>query len=63
MGIESLIATNAEEYAAIATRLGVEADYRQSICEEIAQKNEHIFAPEKTLRNYEQFFESAIYSN
>jgi predicted O-linked N-acetylglucosamine transferase (SPINDLY family) len=58
MGIESLIAADAEEYAAIAVRLGTEPDYRQSMSEKIIQKNEFVFAPNKTLHNYEQFFES-----
>ena len=34
----SLIATDAEEYAAIAVRLGKEPDYRQSMSEQISQK-------------------------
>jgi len=59
MGIESLIAADAEEYAAIAVRLGTEPDYRRSISEQIIQKNEPVFSPEETLRDYEQFFESA----
>jgi predicted O-linked N-acetylglucosamine transferase (SPINDLY family) len=60
MGIESLIAADAEDYAAIAVRLGTEPDYRQSMSEQIVQKNEPVFSPEETLRDYEQFFECVV---
>jgi len=61
MGIDSLIATNLEEYATIAVRLGTEPDYRQSMSEQIIQKREPVFSPEDTVRDYEQFFESVLF--
>jgi predicted O-linked N-acetylglucosamine transferase (SPINDLY family) len=62
MGIESLIASDAEEYATIAVRLGNEPDFRQSMSEQILQKNGLVFSPNDTLRDYEQFFESVVSS-
>jgi len=62
MGIESLIAADKEEYAAIAVRLGTELDYRQWMSGQIIQKSKPVFSPEDTLRDYEQFFESALFS-
>jgi len=60
MGIESLIASDAEKYAEIAVRLGNEPDFRQAMSEQIVQKNELVFSPNDTLRDYEQFFESVV---
>jgi predicted O-linked N-acetylglucosamine transferase (SPINDLY family) len=60
MGIDSLIAADAEEYATIAVRLGTEPDYRQAMSEQIVQKREPVFSPEETVRDYEQFFESVV---
>jgi len=57
---KSLIATNAEEYAKIAVRLGTEPAYRQSASEQIIQKSEPVFSPEQTVRDYERFFESVL---
>jgi predicted O-linked N-acetylglucosamine transferase (SPINDLY family) len=58
MGIDSLTATDAEEYASIAVRLGTEPDYRQFMSEQITQKNAPVFSPDDTARDYERFFES-----
>jgi len=63
MGIESLIAADIEEYATIAARLGKEPDFRQSMSKQIIQKNELVFSPEATVRDYEQFFESVLSSS
>ena len=63
MGIESLIAADAEGYATIAARLGKEPDYRQSMREQIIQKSELVFAPENMVHDYEQFFESLLFSS
>ena len=60
MGIESLIATDVEEYASIAVRLGNEPDYRQAMSEQIIQKSKPVFSPEDTAHDYEQFFESIL---
>ena len=60
MNIESLIASDAEEYAEIAVRLGTEPDFRHAMSEQITQKNELVFSPKDTLRDYEQFFESVV---
>jgi predicted O-linked N-acetylglucosamine transferase (SPINDLY family) len=60
MGIESLTATNAEDYAAIAVRLGTEPDYRRAMSDQIVQNSGLIFSPEDTLRDYERFFESIV---
>jgi predicted O-linked N-acetylglucosamine transferase (SPINDLY family) len=62
MGIESLIASDAEEYAKIAVQLGNDPDFRQSMSEQIIQKNGLVFSPNDTLRDYEQFFESVVSS-
>jgi len=60
MGIDSLIATDIEEYATIAVRLGTEPDYRQSMSKQIIQKREPVFSPGDTVRDYERFFESVF---
>ena len=60
MGIESLIASDAEEYAAIAVRLDTEPDYRQFMSKQIIQKRAPVFSPEDTVRDYERFFEASL---
>jgi predicted O-linked N-acetylglucosamine transferase (SPINDLY family) len=60
MGIESLIAADAKEYATIAVRLGTEPDFRRAMSEQIIQKNGLVFSPEDTVHDYERFFESVV---
>ncbi|MDR0328392.1 MAG: tetratricopeptide repeat protein [Planctomycetaceae bacterium] len=62
MGIESLTATDAEDYATIAVRLGTEPDYRRAMSEQIVQNSKLVFSPEDTLRDYERFFERIVAS-
>jgi predicted O-linked N-acetylglucosamine transferase (SPINDLY family) len=57
MGLESLIATNREEYVCIAVRLGTDSDYRKEMQRKILERNQYIFTPKETLYDYEQFFE------
>lgn len=59
MGIESMIASDTENYAEIAVRLGREPDYRLDISNRIRERNGLVFAPDETVRDYERFFESA----
>jgi predicted O-linked N-acetylglucosamine transferase (SPINDLY family) len=63
MKMESLITTNAEDYARIAVRLGTNADYREEIHHKILEQNQSIFAPIDTVRDYEHFFESVCSNN
>jgi predicted O-linked N-acetylglucosamine transferase (SPINDLY family) len=63
MKLESLIATDIESYARIAVRLGTDHDYREEIHRQILERNQCIFAPKDTVRDYEHFFESVCLSN
>ena len=57
MEIESMIAADAEEYAAIAVRLGTEPEYRRHISNCILERNGPVFSPAQTARDYGRFFE------
>jgi predicted O-linked N-acetylglucosamine transferase (SPINDLY family) len=57
MGLDSLVSTNAEDYARIAVRLGTDSDYRQDIHHKILERNQSIFMPTDTVHDYERFFE------
>jgi predicted O-linked N-acetylglucosamine transferase (SPINDLY family) len=62
MKLESLIATDIESYVRIAVRLGTDHDYREEIHRQILERNQSIFTPKNTVRDYEHFFEY-VYSN
>ena len=57
LGMDSLIASGAEEYAKIAVRLGTEPDYRNDTKDKIQERCHSIFASMDTVYAYENFFE------
>ncbi len=57
MGLDELVANNLEEYSDVAVRLGTDSDYRDDIHRKILERNDVVFAPDATLRDYESFFE------
>ncbi len=56
MGIEELIATNVEEYVALAVRLGTDSDYRRHWHEEILRRSDILFESRTAIREFERFF-------
>lgn len=61
MGLEQLIARGIEDYAEITTRLGLERDYRDEIRRMILERNDLVFSPNDTVREYSRFFENIVH--
>ncbi|MDR3111186.1 MAG: tetratricopeptide repeat protein [Planctomycetaceae bacterium] len=59
MEMESLIATNIQEYVQTAIKLGTDPDYRETISRQIKERNRYIFSPQNTVTDYEKFSEQA----
>ena len=55
LGLEELAAKNAEEYVAIALRLGRDASYREAIRAKIAARRAQLFDQEAPIRALEDF--------
>ncbi|WP_226593943.1 O-linked N-acetylglucosamine transferase, SPINDLY family protein, partial [Microseira wollei] len=55
MGISETIAATKEEYVKIAVRLGQDAQYRQHISQQIAQKKHQLYGDLKPVRALEDF--------
>jgi protein O-GlcNAc transferase len=57
MGIADCIASSPDDYVCLAVRLGTDPDYRHEIRRQIAQRSDVLA---QTVRDHEQFFETAI---
>jgi predicted O-linked N-acetylglucosamine transferase (SPINDLY family) len=60
MGLERWVPSSAEEYVALAVRLGTDRDYWQECRSEIARRSEVLFEDVQAVREYERFFEEAL---
>jgi predicted O-linked N-acetylglucosamine transferase (SPINDLY family) len=60
MGIEGLVASSAEQYVAMAVRLGTDAAYRQTMASLIDERSPVLFEELFAVREYEEFFLEAI---
>lgn len=60
MGIDSLVVGSADEYVALAMRLGKDPDYRESMRSLIAGRSDALFEDTEVIREYEDFFEHAL---
>ncbi len=56
MGLPDCIAADPEQYAAIATRLGMDSDFRTAIRQEILERNAVLFEDIRVVREFERFF-------
>ncbi len=60
MDLEHLVARTAEEYVALAVRLGTDRDYRQSVRSLISERSGVLFEDMEAVREYEQFFGGVV---
>jgi len=60
LGLEELVASDAEDYAAKAVALGADAERRRSISQRIASRRGELFERDEPLRALEAFFEGAV---
>jgi predicted O-linked N-acetylglucosamine transferase (SPINDLY family) len=60
MGLTDLVAGNAEEYIAVAVRLGTDRQWREWIRSRIAERSEVLFDDFEAVREHERFFEYAL---
>ena len=59
LGLDDLIAQDADAYVDIAVRLGTDTEWRRQTAQHIARANDAIFSREKPLRQLEQFYLSS----
>ena len=60
MGITDCIATSTDEYVAIASCLGMELGYRQSIVDQLAEASGKLFADEAVTPAYVDVFQTLL---
>ncbi len=60
MGVTETIASNPDEYIDIATRLGLEAEWRQSISKKIQQKKALLYEDQEPLKALEKFYREVV---
>jgi len=60
MGFEQLVASDEDQYVALAVRLGRDGDFRQAMRREILDRCSVLFEDPHVVRQYEQFFRRAI---
>lgn len=58
MGITDCVARSTEEYVAIASRLGMEPDYRRAVVEKLSEASGDLFADGNVVRAYVDVFQT-----
>ncbi len=52
LGIAGCVATSAEEYVAIASRLGMDPEYRRSVVQQVTAASDRLFGDDKVVPSY-----------
>ena len=60
MNANETIASSVDEYVELATRLGMDADYRREISRQLAERSEMIFPDQEAIDGLERFYENAM---
>ncbi|UAJ73053.1 tetratricopeptide repeat protein [Synechocystis sp. PCC 7339] len=60
LGVTETIAETETEYIEIAVRLGLDHEWRQSICDKMAKNKHRLFDDQECVRGLETFFEEAV---
>jgi predicted O-linked N-acetylglucosamine transferase (SPINDLY family) len=60
MNVLDCVVANAEDYVALAVRLGTEPDYRAAVREKILAASDALFEDGGAVREHEQFFKEAV---
>jgi protein O-GlcNAc transferase len=60
MGFSECVAKNDDDYVRLALRLGRDAQYRQSVAEQIRQRSGVLFEDPQVVREFERFFTEVV---
>ncbi|MBN1909774.1 MAG: hypothetical protein JW818_08545, partial [Pirellulales bacterium] len=60
MGLDECVAADSEDYVAQAVRLANEPDWREHVCQQIAQSSDVLFDNLDTVREHERIFERLL---
>ncbi|NET31957.1 MAG: tetratricopeptide repeat protein [Cyanothece sp. SIO1E1] len=62
LGVTDTIAQDEAEYIEIATRLGLDAEWRLNIVEQISQRHAHLFDDQMCVRGLEAFYQQVVWT-
>lgn len=60
IGVTATIAKNVPEYVEIAVKLGLAADWRQAIAQEIAERQHYLYDDRTCVRSVEAFYQQVV---
>jgi predicted O-linked N-acetylglucosamine transferase (SPINDLY family) len=60
LGVTETIAANKDEFVAIATRLGVDVEYRRSVVARMAERHSELYSDVRSVKAVEDFLEEAV---
>jgi len=60
MGLDDLIARDAETYVELAVKLANDAEYRKLVSDRIAERSQVLYEDAQVVREFERFFETVI---
>jgi protein O-GlcNAc transferase len=63
MGLDDLIAADANAYVELAVKLANDAQYRSAVSARIAERSPLLYEDAQVVREFERFFETAVHAN